>query len=220
MAFPVLTKDLDYEVWRLQFESATKSKVFSKLTGTDKDDEALLASYRLSALPSALHEEILFGCTDKFSVGTTTYKTAQQAVRDQWVRITRPTDITTEMHAIKIHCNDDVVPAWQRFLRLKYYTTISDDFLSQLLVNSIADAVTKQSVQTYMFGKTISPKQIVDFLSALTFSSPVGEETTTVGAVNLRCFSCNESATSLRTVGNGKNRGNRGITVIELQKTK
>ena len=191
-SFPTLTKELDFNVWKLQYESATKAKIYSKLGEDDKENEKVLSNFRLSGLPSALHEEILFGCADKFSVGTTTYKTAVQAVREQWIRITRPTDISAEMYEIKIKCNDDVIPAWQRFLRLKYYTTISDDFLCQLLVNCVSDPVTKQNLQSFIFGKTLSPQQIVDFFTSLTFGTQSSAEThEAVCATKLRCSYCN-----------------------------
>lgn len=194
---PVLTKESDFNVWQLQFESATKSKIFSKLTGVEKDDEVHLENFRLSSLPSALHEQVLVGCSHKFTRGTTTYKTALQAVRDQWVRITRPVDITAEMNSVKITCTEDVVDAWQRLLRLRYYSTISDDFMTQLLINAISDPVTKQSAQSYMFGKSLGPQNIVDFLSSLTFAAPPqptysAPQPETVAATSIRCYNCNK----------------------------
>ena len=51
------------------------------LTGTDEENNTRLASFRLSTLTSALVEEILFGCNDKFALGTATYNTAIQAAK-------------------------------------------------------------------------------------------------------------------------------------------
>ena len=192
--WPNLDLDTDFKVWQIQFESATKAKVFSKLTDDNQANDSMLAQYRLSILPSVVSAEILEGCTEKFSLGTTTYNTAIQAVKEQWIRITRPQDVTQELHLLKIATTDDVMPTWRRILRLQYYSTFGNDFIIHSLINAIVDPSIKQTVQAFIYGKTIVPKDVVDFMLTLSFGTTMSQSPPSlVAAIRIRCYNCNRS---------------------------
>lgn len=186
--WPMLSKESDFAVWKAQFESATKAKLFQKFTEDENANKKLLEDFRLSLLPSVLSEEILQGCLEKFSLGTTTYRTGLESVKEHWIRVTRPSDISHELSSIVICSSDDVMPAWKKFLQLRYYSNFSDEFVTHHLINSISDQTVKNTVQSHCFGKELSPKEVVDFLLSLSFNSVPTRSA--IAAVNVRCFNC------------------------------
>ena len=188
--WPKLDVNVDFDVWKTQFEAATKAKLFLKLTDDENANNAMISNFRLSLLPSVLSEEILRGCTDKFSLGTTTYNTGLQAVRQQWIRVTKPSDITAEINAIRIYTTEDIMPAWNSLQRLRYYTNFGDDFLMHQLINAIVDVHVKQTAQAFVYGKTLSPKEFVDFLLTVSFRQPA--PVNVVSSAKFRCFNCDK----------------------------
>jgi hypothetical protein len=188
---PALSKNVDFDVWQMQYEAATKAKIFTRFSGDAAKDNPMLEDYRLSTLPSVLGEEILVGVTAIFRVKTTTFNSAIAAIREQWIRITRPTDLSAELLSIRINSTEDVIPAWRSLQRLCYYTKISDALIVQHLTNAISDASTKQLFQAFSYGKTLSPREVVDFLSSLTFSD---NKISSVSAVTrVVCYNCNRN---------------------------
>lgn len=188
---PALSKDVDFEVWQMQYEAATKAKIFTQLLGDDKENKKTLDDYRLSTLPSVISEEILVGVTEKFRLRTTTYNSAIAEIREQWIRITRPTDLSTELQSIQINSTGDVIPAWRSLQHLCYYTDLSDDFIVQLMTDAVSDYSTKQLLQAFAYGKRLSPQQLVDFLSSLTFGN---QATASVSSTTrVVCYNCNRN---------------------------
>ena len=141
---PALSKDVDFDAWQMQYEAATKAKIFTRFTGDAAKDDPMLEDYRLSTLPSIISEDILMGVTNIFRVKTTTYNSAIKAIREQWIRLTRPTDLSAELLSIRINSTEDVIPAWRSLQRLCYYTKLSDELIVQHLINAISDASTKR----------------------------------------------------------------------------
>ncbi len=188
---PALSKVVDFDVWQAQYEAATKAKIFTKLSGDDTKDKTTLDDYRLSTLPSVISEEILVGVTEKFRLRTTTYNSAITAIREQWIRITRPTDFSTELQSIQINSTGDVIPAWRTLQHLCYYTHLSDDFIVQLMTDAVSDSSTKQLLQAFAYGKRLSPRELVDFLSSLTFGNQTMASVSSTTRVV--CYNCNRN---------------------------
>jgi len=199
--YPTLNKNCDFNVWKLQFESATKSKIYDKLNGDANHDTALLSNLRLSVLPSVISDEILSGCLERFALGTTTYNTALESVKEHWIRVTRPIDISASLESVAIYSTEDVVPTWNNLKRLKYYTALSDDFIIQKIVSSIKDLSVRQTTQAFCFGKNITPKDLIDFLVTLTFGISTTHPSVNV-ATNITCFNCNQKGHYSRTCQN------------------
>ena len=186
---PALSKDVDFDAWQIQYEAATKAKIFTRLSGDEKVDKAQLDDYRLSVLPSVISEDLLLGVKERFRLRTTTYNSAISAVREQWIRITRPTDLSAELQSIRINSTEDVIPAWRSLQHLCYYTQISDDFIVQRMTDAISDASAKQHLQAFAYNKKLSPREVVDFLSSLTFSDQ--KLPFVSAAARVVCYNCN-----------------------------
>lgn len=213
MVKPILSKDsLSFDVFFLQLQAWFVERKIEEDTA------------KLQILPICIDEHFMAPLLNKFNDHRTTFTTALEALKEEFVRQTRPSNPEMEFHSIKTAVPSEAISNCLALSRLARYLDLNDSAVKHRLFNSFSSSI-QQTVSVWKdahpnstsrdmanFVVTIPDSTCISSdICAIARSRPVCEHCKKVGhrketCFKLRtCYNCNEMGHISRYCKKSKN---------------
>lgn len=180
---PILSlESLSYEVFQAKFAAWC----FEKKIETDAN--------KLSVLPACVDDKLLNPLLHKFQDQRTTLTTALEALKEEYLRQTRPANPESDFHQLKTVVPSSAIVNCEKLTRLSGYLKLNDSAVKQRLFNSLPGSL-QQSMTVWMSANpNATSREMANFI--ITFPDWVDESheiSAATGQSTLVCEHCKKT---------------------------
>lgn len=119
----------------------------------------------LKVLPACIDDSILQSVVHIFSVGTTTVKTALDALKEEYLRQARPADPDSEFYELRTALPSTAIDSCVRLMRLASYMDLGDTAVKHRLFKSLPISIQPSVVSWMDANPRATSKQLANFIT-------------------------------------------------------
>jgi len=157
---PYLSSEtISFEVFQLKF------KAWCAARAIDKEND------QLKLLPAFIDDKLLQPVFTKFSLGTTTLKSALSALEEEYLRQTRPPNPEEEFQRLRT-TPDSAIDNCERMSRLALYLNLPDEAVKHRLFNSLSVNLQHATMAWLEANSKCCARDLANFVAKFTPESP------------------------------------------------